>query len=111
MKKEKFTEMESHDENPDTWAEMRAGASPEQKWDEMRSTGDAGKWSEMKASESPYDDKFHDMVTEGSTSRFDVMRPSGGTRDQGFKKQEKSKSDNKVERFTQHTEFGSTREI
>lgn len=67
------------------------------------------KWVEIETGGSPNSDKWHDMKQEGREDPY-TMNPSTGDRTQPFKAMKKETPDNKVERKTQHTEFGSTRE-
>lgn len=97
----------------DEYHEVRSGDSPStDKWDGLdASTGHmSDRYVEMERGGSDLSDKWHEMKQEGRQDPYS-MAPSSGDRSQGFKKMAKETPDNKVSRATQHTEFGSTREI
>lgn len=107
------------------WGEMKAGESHlSEEWHDMQPSAPkmseewidiepskarmSEKWAEF---ENPSDDgKWFAMKQEGREDPY-VMFPSAGDRTQPFKEMKKQTPDNKVERKTQHSELGSTREI
>lgn len=68
------------------------------------------KWVEMEAGNSPESDKWHGMKQEKRVDPYS-MAPNYEDREVGMKEMKKEKADNRVNRPSQHTEFGSTREI
>lgn len=116
------------DKMPDTrdpkWGSMVAGKSHlSDEYSDMVSTGDDGKWYELNSSLPRMSEKWVDVATEGELNpqwnelkqdkRDDPyqMAPSDGKRPQPFKESKNAKPNTRVSRSTQHTEFGSTREI
>lgn len=109
------------------WGEMKAGESHlSEEWHDMMPSEPrmSEKWVDQKPSSPLMSEKWVDMeasmpkmseewVGIETSSRRDpyAMNPSDGNRSQPFKAMSKEKADNKVERKTQHTEMGSTREI
>jgi len=69
------------------------------------------KWVEQNAGNSPASDKWHEMKHEGRIDPYSMQHSDGDRKEAPMVKQSKSNMDNKVERSTQHNEFGSTREI
>lgn len=93
----------------DEWHDMDAGHSKEN-WDDLTPSKArmSEKWVDM---ENPSDDgKWFEMKQEGREDPY-AMFPNSGDRKQPFKPMKKETPDNKVERKTQHSELGSTREI
>lgn len=82
------------------------------KWDEQSPSAPrmSEKWADQQAGSTEFSDRWHEMKQEGRIDPYS-MAPSEGDRTVGMKKMAKETPDNKVTRFTQHTEFGSTREI
>lgn len=81
------------------------------KWDDQSPSPArmSEKWVEMEAGASKFSDEFAVMKQDGREDPYS-MNPSSSDRTQPFKAMKKETPDNKVERKTQHTEFGSTRE-
>ena len=83
------------------------------------------KWDGMKDSPARMSEKWDDMENPSNTmggNEWDVMKqdkridpysmaPETGNHTHKMKEMSKETPDNKVERKTQHNEFGSTREI
>lgn len=68
------------------------------------------KWVDIEAGSAP-DDEWHEMKQDRRVDPYSMF-PSEGNKPTPFKSMKKEKADGgKVERKTQHTEFGSTREI
>lgn len=110
------------------WGEMKAGESHlSDEWHDMEpsSVRMSEKWVEMHESKGQMSEKWVDMENPTNVmggAQWDVMKqegredpysmhPSSGDRTVGMKPMAKQKPDVKVERATQHNEFGSTREI
>lgn len=107
------------------WGEMKAGEShlSDEFHDMEPSRGHMSeKWVDIQPSKARMSEKWVDMENPSEGDKWDVMKqegrddpysmhPSSGEREQPFKPMKKEKPDNKVERATQHNEFGSTREI
>lgn len=112
---------------PAKWVSMVAGASHlSEEWHEMEPSEPlmSEKWVEQHPSSPLMSEKWVDQhpseptmseewVEMKQSHRMDpyAMHSSEGDRSVGMKDMKKESPDNKVERKTQHNEFGSTREI
>lgn len=112
---------------PVKWGEMRAGESHlSDEWHEMHHSEPrmsekwvdqhpskglmSEKWVEQHPGSTDFSDKWHEMKQEKRMDPYE-MHHSAGTLATPFKPMKKETPDNKIERKTQHTEFGSTREL
>ena len=109
------------------WGDMRPSAPQmSEEWVDMDASTSptTDKWDDLKPSKGNMSEKWVDIATSGEDNpqwnemkhekRQDPysMAPSAGDRGEHFKPMKKEKADGgKVERSTQHNEFGSTREI
>lgn len=121
---------------PDTrepkWGEMTPGGprhmpmnEMSDKWHDMDPSDQktSAKWEDMEPSKARTSQKWVDIETEGKlnpkwndmvqTERDDPysMAPSAVDRKQHFKESPKIKPETRVQRPTQHTEFGSTTDL
>lgn len=96
----------------DEWHDMNP-SSPKmsEKWVDIEPSKArmSEKYVEIEAGASP-DNEWHEMKQERRIDPYS-MSPSEGDRPTAFKPMTKESQSNKVERKTQHNEFGSTREI
>lgn len=109
----KFGDMRaSKEQMPSDWEDMTASSvKMSEKWTDMNPSAarTSEKWVDMNAG-TPMGNQFHEMKQEGRSDPYS-MAPSEGDRTVGMKEMKKEKPDNRVSRATQHSEFGSTREI
>lgn len=117
------------DRKPVKWGNMKAGESHlSEEWHDMTpSSGHMSekwveqhpsvarmseKWVDIEAGSTDFSDKWHEMKQDRRMDPY-AMHSSNGDKDTPFKpmKKEHNEKDGKVERSTQHNEFGSTREI
>ena len=99
----------------DEWHEMHPSEEVMSgKWDEQHPSAArmSEKWVPLEAAASLFSDQFHSME-QGTRKDPYSMFPSAGDRTQPAPKGKSTKAEGagKYERSTQHTEFGSTREI
>lgn len=98
---------------PEKWEHMEAGdTSFSDKWHELEHTPAhmSEKWDIFTDNSTEFSDRWHEMKQEKRIDPY-AMHSSDGNRAQPTKSTPKESISNKVGRATQHTEFGSTREI
>lgn len=88
-------------------------AKMSEKWvDQDPSRGHmSDRWVEQNPSEARMSEEWVDMEQKGRSDPYTMFPSAGDKAEAPMKKITNSKPDNKVSRATQHTEFGSTREI
>jgi hypothetical protein len=96
----------------DEWHDMKP-TSPvmSEEWVDLKPSSplNSEKWVDIEAGE-PKGDEFHEMKQSHRVDPYSMV-PSAGDKDTPFKSMKKEKPETRVGRATQHTEFGSTREI